>query len=74
MNAPSTDLINTDYVVGIPLSWRSSLFSTRVRLYHQSTHLGDEFVPHNPGVNRVNYSQINQITVFFCWRTFPAFC
>jgi hypothetical protein len=56
MNAPSTDLINTDYVVGIPLSWRSGLFSTRVRLYHQSTHLGDEFVLHNPGVNRVNYS------------------
>ncbi|MCE9535165.1 MAG: DUF1207 domain-containing protein, partial [Nitrospirae bacterium] len=39
MNAPSSDLINTDYVVGIPLSWRSGLFSTRVRLYHQSTHL-----------------------------------
>jgi hypothetical protein len=56
MNAPSLDLINTDYVVGIPLSWRSGLFSTRVRLYHQSTHLGDEFVLHNPGVNRVNYS------------------
>ena len=56
MNAPSTDLINTDYVVGIPLSWRSGLFSTRVRLYHQSTHLGDEFVLHNPGFNRVEYS------------------
>lgn len=56
MNAPSSDLINTDYVVGIPVSWRSGLFSTRVRLYHQSTHLGDEFVLHNPGVNRVNYS------------------
>ncbi|THJ08910.1 MAG: DUF1207 domain-containing protein [Nitrospira sp. CG24C] len=56
MNAPSTDLINTDYVVGFPVSWRSGLFSTRVRLYHQSTHLGDEFVLHNPGVGRVNYS------------------
>ena len=56
MNAPSADLINTDYVVGIPLSWRTGLFSTRVRLYHQSTHLGDEFVLHNPGVSRVNYS------------------
>ena len=56
LNAPSSDLINTDYVVGIPLSWRSGLFSTRVRLYHQSTHLGDEFVLHNPGVGRVNYS------------------
>lgn len=34
----------------------SGLFSTRMRLYHQSTHLGDEFVLHNPGFNRVNYS------------------
>ena len=56
LNTPSSDLINADYVVGIPLSWRSGLFSTRVRLYHQSTHLGDEFVLHNPGVGRVNYS------------------
>ncbi len=56
MNTPSSDLINADYVVGIPLSWRTGLFSTRVRLYHQSTHLGDEFVLHNPGVGRVNYS------------------
>jgi Protein of unknown function (DUF1207) len=56
MNAPSTDLLNSDYVVGFPVSWRSGLFSTRVRLYHQSTHLGDEFVLHNPGVGRVNYS------------------
>jgi len=56
MNAPSSDLINTDFVVGIPVSWRSGLFSMRVRLYHQSTHLGDEFVLHNPGVGRVNYS------------------
>ncbi|MBK5280850.1 MAG: DUF1207 domain-containing protein [Nitrospiraceae bacterium] len=56
LNAPSYDLINTDYVAGIPLSWRRGLFSTRMRLYHQSTHLGDEFVLHNPGVGRVNYS------------------
>jgi hypothetical protein len=56
LNAPSTDLLNTDYVVGFPVSWRSGLFSTRVRLYHQSTHLGDEFVLHNPGFGRVNYS------------------
>ena len=65
MNAPSTDLINTDYVVGIPLSWRSGLFSTRVRLYHQSTHLGDEFVLHNPGVARVNYSYEEAEAILF---------
>lgn len=50
------DLINADYVVGIPVSWRSGLFSTRLRLYHQSSHLGDEFLLANPGVKRVDLS------------------
>lgn len=56
MDATSTDLINADYVVGIPVSWRSGLISARVRLYHQSSHLGDEFLLGNPGFNRVNLS------------------
>lgn len=51
----SKDLINADYVVGIPFSWRTGLFSGRVRLFHQSSHLGDEFVLNNPGVSRVDY-------------------
>jgi hypothetical protein len=56
LSSPSADLINADYVVGIPVSWRSGLFSTRLRLYHQSSHLGDEFLLANPGVNRVGLS------------------
>lgn len=38
LDSGSTDLINADYVVGIPVSWRSGLVSTRVRLYHRSSH------------------------------------
>ncbi len=56
LSAASSDLINADYVVGIPLSWRSGAWSTRVRLYHQSSHLGDEFLLGRPGFNRVNLS------------------
>jgi hypothetical protein len=56
MDAGSTDLINADYVVGIPVSWRSGLMSARVRLYHQSSHLGDEFLLGNPGVDREDLS------------------
>jgi hypothetical protein len=56
LDAPSSDLLNTDYVVGIPVSWRSGLLSLRARLYHQSSHLGDEFLLGNPGLNRVNLS------------------
>lgn len=44
LDQPSFDLINADYVVGLPLSFRASGFSTRLRLYHQSSHLGDEFL------------------------------
>jgi hypothetical protein len=40
----SFDMINADYVVGIPLTFRRGGFSSRLRLYHQSSHLGDEFL------------------------------
>lgn len=44
LEAPSSDLINADYVIGVPLTWRQGDWSGRVRLYHQSSHLGDEFL------------------------------
>lgn len=44
LEAESKDLINADYWVGIPLSWRSGPNSAILRLYHQSSHLGDEFL------------------------------
>ncbi len=56
LDSSSEDLINADYVIGIPWSWRSGLVSTRVRLYHQSSHLGDEFLLGNPGISPVEFS------------------
>ncbi len=56
LNAPSSDLINADYIIGFPLTFRMSDFSARLRLYHQSSHLGDEFILGNVGVERVNLS------------------
>jgi hypothetical protein len=44
MNSDSLDLVNADYWVGIPLSYRIGDFSILGRLYHQSSHLGDEFL------------------------------
>jgi hypothetical protein len=44
LDAPSNDLINADYIFGVPVTFRRRGFSTRVRLYHQSSHLGDEFL------------------------------
>lgn len=46
MQAASNDLINTDYIIGLPVTYRSGALSTRLRLYHQSSHLGDEFLLH----------------------------
>ncbi len=56
LDSSSSDLLNTDFVVGIPVSVRSGLFSARARFYHQSSHLGDELILGNPGFNRVNLS------------------
>lgn len=44
LDASSLDLINADYLVGIPVTMRWGGFSSRVRVYHQSSHLGDEFL------------------------------
>jgi uncharacterized protein DUF1207 len=55
MHTPSYDLLNTDFVVGIPFAWRSGPLALRARLYHQSSHLGDEYLLHS-GATRVNFS------------------
>lgn len=52
----SKDLINADYILGLPITYRKDAFSARFRLYHQSSHLGDEFLIANPDVPRVNLS------------------
>ena len=52
----SYDLINADYTVGIPVTFRRDRFSTRVRVYHQSSHLGDEFLLRADHPERENLS------------------
>jgi hypothetical protein len=44
MDAPSHDLVNADYTIGFPLTYRRGPTSLRLRIYHQSSHLGDEFL------------------------------
>lgn len=55
LDAPSKDLINSDFIIGFPLTWRHGPLSTRLRLYHQSSHLGDELLLSNPGIRRLNF-------------------
>ncbi len=55
LDAPSFDLINADYLLGLPITYRRGPLSARLRLYHQSSHLGDEFLL-NVKPDRVNLS------------------
>jgi len=56
VGAPSNDLINADYIIGMPLTFRRRGFSVRARLYHQSSHLGDEYLLSNDEIERENLS------------------
>ena len=38
------ELVNTDYLVGIPATYAFDAWSFRFRIYHISSHLGDEFL------------------------------
>ncbi|MGZ8152675.1 MAG: DUF1207 domain-containing protein [Methylovulum sp.] len=44
LGASSSDLINTDFIASIYSSVRVGEFSAFGRIYHQSSHLGDEFL------------------------------
>ena len=56
LGAPSNDLINADYIIGVPIAFRLEGFSTRVKLYHQSSHLGDEYLLRAEDTLRENLS------------------
>ena len=55
LDAESKDLVNADYLVGVPLTARYGDWSAMFRLFHQSSHLGDEFLLRTK-TERVNLS------------------
>ncbi|MCC7147030.1 MAG: DUF1207 domain-containing protein [Phycisphaeraceae bacterium] len=55
LDSESADLVNADYWVGLGGTYRSGPFSMLGRVYHQSSHLGDEYLLRT-GVPRVNLS------------------
>lgn len=59
LSSESFDLLNSDYLVGPTLTFRRGPWSARFRFYHQSSHLGDEFLLNYGlanGVQRANLS------------------
>jgi hypothetical protein len=54
LDAPSQALVNADYLVGPYVALRRGAWSGFARFYHQSSHLGDEYMEQNPDVDRVS--------------------
>src|SRR3984893_7250612 len=53
MDQPSKDLFHADYFAALYGAWRQGSFSALGRLFHQSSHLGDEFLLRSR-IQRVN--------------------
>jgi len=56
LGTTSYDLINADYLVGLPLTMRKGPLSARINLYHQSSHMGDELLLRRNVIERENIS------------------
>ena len=58
LGTSSYDLLNADFIIGVPITWRRGATSARARVYHQSSHLGDEFLlrDEDPKPERENLS------------------
>jgi hypothetical protein len=56
LDLPGDALVNSDYRIGLPLTWRRGGFSARGRVYHQSSHLGDELILGGNAPRRIDLS------------------
>ena len=67
-----TELVNTDYYAGIPITYAVNKWAFRLRGYHISSHLGDEFLVNHPGYDRKNPS-FEAIDFFFSYQANDIF-
>ena len=74
MDTSSDDLINTDFLVGFPLTYRHNSFSARFRLFHQSSHLGDELLLGPQPPERINLSvEIFDVIASYEWEKWRTY-
>jgi hypothetical protein len=52
----SSPLMNADYYIGIPITYAIQNWQFRLRGYHISSHIGDEFLLNHPRFRRLNPS------------------
>ena len=48
LDRPSFDFVHADFLVGLPVTARIGPWAVRVRPYHWSSHIGDEFLLRDP--------------------------
>ena len=70
--ADSKDLINADYFVGLFNTYKIGDFAAMGRVFHQSSHLGDEFLLRDTNTNRVNLSY-EQVDLKLSYRFLDMF-
>ena len=74
LESESSDLINADYTIGFPLTYRFDDKSLRFRLYHQSSHLGDELLLGTNPPDRMNLSyEALELIYSREWRGFRVY-
>lgn len=66
LDLPGDALVNTDYRLGLPFTWRDASYSTRIRLYHQSSHIGDELILGGNAPRRIDLS-FEVLDVLLAW-------
>jgi len=64
LNSESYDLINADYRVGFPVTISTGDFTNMTRVFHQSSHLGDEYLLRGNTTDRQNLSYEGVETLF----------
>jgi hypothetical protein len=64
IDSESFDLINADYFVGIPLTIKKGNVANLTRIFHQSSHLGDEFLLRGQTDERINLSYEGVTSLF----------
>lgn len=70
--ASSLSLINADYYVALPFTYIYNRFSARLRLFHESSHIGDEYLLEHPFFCRVNPS-MEVLDLSLAWLLRPNF-
>ena len=56
MDHPEACMVNTDFFVAFMMTYAINKWSWRFRIWHISSHIGDEFLISNPGFDRRNLS------------------